>query len=74
MEITQDLADSAAAKETELMASNPSVVAAQSQHLQNRVIMLRALSDQLQEENDALRLQLSQLTAPVVEAAPPIEE
>lgn len=54
MEITQEMIDQSAQEEQALMAESPGMLMAQIQHLNHRVVVLRALVNEQQKELDRL--------------------
>lgn len=46
LDITQEMVDQANSEESALLAQSPAVLMAQNQHLNNRVLLLRALANE----------------------------
>lgn len=59
MEITQEMIDQSAQEENEILSQSAQVLAAQNQHLHNRVVVLRALVNEQQKEIEKLKEQLA---------------
>lgn len=54
MELTQEMIDQSTQEEQALMAESPGFLMAQIQHLNHRVVILRALANEQQKEIDRL--------------------
>lgn len=50
IQITQDMIDAATEQENELLSKSPALLAAENQHLQQRVVLLRAVVNELEEK------------------------
>lgn len=61
MDINQDMIDQAAKEEGDHLSRSPVVLVAQNQHLNNRVVLLRALVNQQQEELESIKAELAKL-------------
>jgi hypothetical protein len=61
MDIDQDMITEANQQENALMGSDPAVLAATNQYLQQRIVLLRASANKIQAENEELRAQLDSL-------------
>lgn len=59
LELTKEMMEEAAAAEEQELSQAPGVLFAQNHHLNNRVVILRALVNHQKKELDALRAKLA---------------